>query len=139
MNKRISCRAIIIEDDSIILLFRRKKIGSEMKEYYSLPGGGVEEGETLEESIIREIKEELSIDIKIIKYLGQREDDSSIQHFFCCKKINGIPKLGGPEVERCCEENYYEIRYIKLTDIENTDVFYKDLIKEAIKLMTKKE
>ncbi|MFA7688788.1 MAG: NUDIX domain-containing protein [Bacilli bacterium] len=135
MNKRISCRAIIIENDSIILLYRRKKKGNEIVEYYSLPGGGLEEGESLEKNIFREIKEELTIDIDIIKYLGKREDDSSIQHFFCCIKTNGIPKLGGPEIKRCCEENYYEIRFIKLTDVDNINVFYKDIIKEAIKLV----
>lgn len=34
------------------------------EEYYVFPGGGVEEGESSDEALEREIKEELSFDIK---------------------------------------------------------------------------
>ena len=37
------------------------------QEYYTFPGGGLEEGETPEEGTIREIKEELGINVKIVK------------------------------------------------------------------------
>lgn len=40
------------------------------KNWYGLPGGGVEEGETYEQGIIRECKEEIGCDIKIETLLG---------------------------------------------------------------------
>ena len=49
MEKRISSRAIIIEDGKLLTMFRRKtKKDGSVKEYYVIPGGGLEENETLE-------------------------------------------------------------------------------------------
>ena len=59
MEKRVSSRAIIIEDGKLLAMFRRKiKKDGSIKEYYVIPGGGLEEGETLEETAIRETAEE---------------------------------------------------------------------------------
>ena len=38
-------------------------------DYYTFPGGGQEENETLEDGTKREIKEELGIDVEVIKLL----------------------------------------------------------------------
>ena len=46
------------------------------QEYYTFPGGGLEEGETPEEGTIREIKEELNADIEVNEYIGE-----SIHHY----------------------------------------------------------
>ena len=51
MNKRVSSRAIIIKDNKLVVLFRRRIRDGKVVEYYSLPGGGLEEGETLEENM----------------------------------------------------------------------------------------
>lgn len=44
------------------------------KGQYDLPGGFIEPGETAEQAVIREAKEELSVDVKIIKYLDNIPD-----------------------------------------------------------------
>ena len=46
--KRISSRAIIIEDNKLLVMFIRKIKNGIKKEYYVIHGGGLEEGETLE-------------------------------------------------------------------------------------------
>ncbi len=57
MSKRVSSRRIIIENDYVYLMFRRRiKENGEKKEYYVIPGGGVNENETLEDNVIRELK-----------------------------------------------------------------------------------
>ena len=130
MNKRVSSRAIIIEDNKLLTMFRRKiKNDGSVKEYYVIPGGGLEEGETLEENVIRELKEEFNVDIEIIKFLGTEEYEDTIANYFLCKIVNGIPKLGGEELERMTPQNYYEIKYIDLKDIDNYDINAKDIIK----------
>ena len=56
MEKRVSARAIIIEDGKLLTMFRRKKKeDGSYQEYYAIPGGGLEENETLK-NVIREIK-----------------------------------------------------------------------------------
>ena len=51
--------AIIIRDGKV-LLFHRQKPG---RDYYILPGGGVELEESFEEACIREVKEETGLDV----------------------------------------------------------------------------
>ena len=127
---RISGRAIIIEDGKLLTMFRRKN----RREYYVIPGGGQEENETLEETVKRELKEEFSVDIDIIGYLGSREYNDTIGHYYHCKIVNGTPKLGGEELDRMSEDNYYEIRYI---DLDNLDVLDSNLIELVQKAINK--
>lgn len=130
MEKRVSSRAIIIEDGKLLAMFRRKvKKDGSIKEYYVIPGGGLEDGETFEENVIRELKEEFNVDIEVVKFLGTEEYDDTIANYFLCKIVNGTPKLGGEELERMTPENYYEIRYINLNEIDNYDINAKDIIK----------
>ena len=132
MKKRVSSRGIIIDNDCVYLMFRRRiKDDVTIKEYYSIPGGRAEDNETLEDAVIREIKEEFSVDIKIDGYLGKDEGDDSIAHFFLCSITNGIPCLGGEELERCTESNYYEIRKVPIKDLDKVDILSVDMIKKA--------
>lgn len=132
MDKRISARGIIIEGDNVYTMFRRKiKDNGKLKEYYVIPGGGIEANETLEENVIREMKEEFSVDVKIKGYLGKDESEDTIAHFFSCEIINGEPVLGGEELERCTESNYYEIRKVPIKDLDKIDILSIDMIMKA--------
>ena len=133
MEKRVSARAIIIENGEVLTMFRRKKKDDgSVKEYYVMPGGGVEEGESLEDTVIRELKEEYNVDIEIIKYLGTDEREKTIGHMFLCKIIEGIPTLSGEELDRCTEDNYYEIRRVNVNKLDDIDIDGKDFIRKAL-------
>lgn len=59
---------LIINNSNELLLILRKK--SPEKNFWSIPGGAIEFGETAENAVIREVKEELNIDCKIKKFIG---------------------------------------------------------------------
>ena len=123
MKKRESARAIIIEGNKVLTMFRRKKKDDgTYKEYYVIPGGGVEENETLIQTCIRELKEEYNVDIKILGYLGRDEKETTIGHLFHAEIINGIPTLGGEESKRNNPDNYYEIRSVDLDKLNEVDI-----------------
>ena len=62
---RVRVAAVVLVDDEIILV-RQTKGG---RDYYLLPGGGVERGETLEEALVREVAEETGIVIRVVRPL----------------------------------------------------------------------
>ena len=75
--------AIIINDDKILAL------KDEVSPYYYLPGGRVQIGETAEEALLQEIKEELEVDVKIVRplWLNQsffNEDVTKINYHEIC-------------------------------------------------------
>jgi 8-oxo-dGTP diphosphatase len=61
--------AIVEFSDKRILLVKRRT--APFKGYWALPGGRVEAGETVEQTVIREVKEETGLDVEIVKKIGE--------------------------------------------------------------------
>ena len=99
--KRIRVAGIILIDGGIALMHRKDVLKRpEMPEYYTIPGGGLEEGETFEEGTKREIKEEFGIDVKVEKLLYEQESQkfNQIEKYYLCKYEKGTFGTGkGPE------------------------------------------
>ena len=129
---RVSARAIIIENEKVLLMFRRKLDGDKIKEYYVVPGGGQDEGETLEQTVKRELNEELGVEIEIIKFVGEETFKESNSHYYLCKITNGVPALGGEELERMTEENFYEPRWVKIKKLDEIVVHGKEFVKKCV-------
>lgn len=93
-NNKITIRVagIVMMNDGIVFMHRKNVIrNKDYQEYYTFPGGHLEEGETLEEGVIREIKEEFGINVKVVRKLYELENDrvNMKEYFFLCKYIDG--------------------------------------------------
>ena len=122
-NKRVipGVPAIIRNSKGEILLGKRGKSAYLYYGYWGLPGGLIEYGETVEQAIKRELKEELGVDSKVIKYgkpfmnLPTKEipvQDLSIP-VYC--KIKGEPQ---PKDETS------EVRWFKPSEIKKMKLAY---------------
>ena len=120
MDKRVC--AIIIKDNRILLMHRIKN----GQEYFVFPGGGIKENESEEDAVIREVKEELSLDTKIDKLAFQIENRGQEELYFLIKEFSGTPKLGSPEKERMNENNQYHPEWIGLDTASNLVNFYPE-------------
>ena len=82
--------AIIIENDKV---FATQRGYGEFKDGWEFPGGKIEPGETTEEAIVREIKEELDTEVEVIELLDTVEYDYPNFHLsmgcFICKIKSG--------------------------------------------------
>lgn len=79
---RIAARALIIKDDAVLLV-REVAEG----EHWSIPGGGVDHGETIESSLTREVEEELGVPAKDVA------SDFEIIHYNIGNVVNGVPRM----------------------------------------------
>lgn len=84
-NKRVSARAIIFMGDKIVSMYREK----DGRKFYTFPGGGMEEGETEEACVQREVLEEFGITIKPVKKVYVYENERSLEHYYICEHISG--------------------------------------------------
>jgi 8-oxo-dGTP diphosphatase len=84
--------AIIIYNQKILCVQRGKGNHSYLAYKYEFPGGKVEQGETEQQAIIREIKEELDLEISVQKkFLSVQHSYPDITitlHSFLCKCDN---------------------------------------------------
>lgn len=64
--QRIEATAFILKNNKLLIL-KRSKNKKVLPEYYEMPGGGIEFGESPEEAIKREVKEEAGLNIKVLK------------------------------------------------------------------------
>lgn len=107
---------ILDEKKEKILLMKRGEKSKNEAGYWSKPGGAVEFGETVVESVKREIKEELNIEIDIWGYSLHTDHiiKKENQHWVSPNLIGKISK-GEPEImepDKCSE-----IKWFKLTEL----------------------
>lgn len=63
MRVQLAGCVIINKNEELLVLWKKKH------EHYEFPGGKVEEGEIIEQAATRECKEELGVDVTIVRYL----------------------------------------------------------------------
>lgn len=112
MKSRVS--AVIIQGTKILLMHRYKP---EKGEYYVLPGGKMDENETLIDALKREIKEETNLDILEFEKVAEFENvekDYQPNFVYLINKFEGKPKIIGEEATQNNENNKYELKWIEL-------------------------
>ena len=122
--------AVIKDNDKYFCCMRGP--GRAIAYKWEFPGGKVEEHESKEHALIREIKEELNSDISIIAYLGTvnhkyldiEKPFEITMHAFLCSLING--KL---ELSEHVDSKYATIDEMKLMDFADADKPILDMIK----------
>lgn len=75
-HPRVGCGALIVNDKNEVLLLLRSVKSRDEFGYWSQPGGGLDYGETIEQGIKREIKEEVGVTVKLIKYLSYTDQNN---------------------------------------------------------------
>jgi len=96
----LAVSAAIIRDGKVLIVRRARPPAGGL---YTLPGGGVEVGETLIEAVVREVREETALTIEPVALAGYREaitrdgDGRIERHFvilpFAARWIAGEPML----------------------------------------------
>jgi len=64
-NDWLGAFGLLENDDGVLLVANRRLIDGEPTLVWDLPGGGVEPGETLEEALVREMREETGLEVEV--------------------------------------------------------------------------
>lgn len=130
--------AVIVEDGKLVLVKRGVEPG---KGKWSIPGGGVELGEEVRDTAVREAKEECGLDIELvgdtpmdaIDNILESENERLRYHYvildFLARPIGGTLRAGG---------DVTEVRWVPLEEVETYDLtntfrlFFKKHRKELI-------
>jgi 8-oxo-dGTP diphosphatase len=107
--------AVILVDGKLLLCQRKKGARYELK--WEFPGGKVEEGESVEECVQRELKEELGIHAgrigSIRTEISHYDDGSSYEVSYCY-----IPSFTGGIVNQVFEE----VQWVTREQLRNKDI-----------------
>lgn len=115
VKKRINVVGAVIEDDNKIFVAERAY--GFLKGKWEFPGGKVEEGETKEQALIREIEEELDSEIKVDKYITtvDYEYETFFLHMdvYLCNLVSGALKTK--------ENEHLAAKWVNKTELKNLD------------------
>jgi 8-oxo-dGTP diphosphatase len=97
-HSRVGVGAVILREDQILLILRGKAPQANM---WSIPGGKVESFEPLANAIVREVKEELNLTVKIEGLLDTAETMDNFEHWISIiyevSIVEGEPKSMEPD------------------------------------------
>lgn len=112
---------MIVKDDKVLLIHRLR----DGRDYWVFPGGSIEEGESVEEALDREMTEELGIKVHEKELLFEIENAGRTEYCFLIKDYSGNPQIGGPELERMNEQNQYLLEEKSMAELHKINLLPK--------------
>jgi 8-oxo-dGTP diphosphatase len=123
--------AIIPYPQDKILLIKRDTVP--FNGYWALPGGRAEPGETVEQTIVREVKEETGLDVMVVRKVGEyheqgTKDGVKYDYYPACFLVRAV----GGEIRRQQGE-IQEIKLFKISEIpENLAFVHNQMVNDYV-------
>lgn len=135
MNKKLrkAVRCYVIKDNKVVVI--KYKDGNIKAGYYEIPGGKIEEGETPEQTVVREMKEETGLEVSNLINKGNMIIEYPNRIFelnvFLCKNYKGKPQEFKENISQWMEINALLQQDKILSNVMILDRFFiKGLIDE---------
>ena len=129
------------KQESKVLLMHRFKNG---EEYYVVPGGGLNEGETFQEAAVRELAEEAQVYITVddLRPICYHEDEENRSWYYYAERDTldeAFISPDSPEAHRMSENNQYHLEWVPLKDVKTLPIWPSYLQFEITKHCSEKD
>ncbi len=105
-----SVGAVVVRDRSVLVV---RMTYSPTQGQYMLPGGVVESGETMEETVVREVREETGVETRSVGIFGVYsivyDGETHTYILWLMEPVSGEPLADGSEIDHCCFLSFDEI------------------------------
>lgn len=127
---RHTSRGIVVRNGKILLMERWRP----GMHYFSIPGGGIEAGETPEQTAVREIHEETTIRVTTDRLVLIMRDGDTDHKIYLCTYIDGEPRLevDAPEFLHMTEDNKFKPGWVDISSLPETPFTYWQPIKQPL-------
>lgn len=128
--KEINVVCAIIKNNKNEIMCCQRENGKSLGGYWEFPGGKIEKNETNEQTIIREIKEELNIDIEVNRFIKstvyQYEFAQVTLHAYECRMItDDIKMLDHQDIKWLSKEEIGKLNWAP-ADVEIIDYIIEE-------------
>ncbi len=127
--KSIKVVAAVISDNEKI--FATERGYGEFKGWWEFPGGKIEDGETPQEALEREIKEELATEISVGEYIHTIEYDYPTFHlsmdcYWCSIKSGELTLLEAEDAKWLTKDTLKSVKWLP-ADLELIDIIEREM------------
>jgi 8-oxo-dGTP diphosphatase len=116
--KKNRSTAIIIRNGKLLLIQRHRP----GRDFYVLPGGGVNFEENFEQACIREVKEETGLDVLAIRLVNRYITLEKEENYYLTQVTPGEPLLGGAEAKRQSPDDSYAFSWVDKAQLESLNL-----------------
>lgn len=138
-TQSIAAFGIVFDDQNKILCIQRKEtdLAHPFHNKWAVPGGGVDHGEHPRDTVLREVKEETGLTVKLLSdypivksYLYENHTDQGILLFYPAKYVSG-------DIHTEHEIGVSDVRWFRYEEINETEFVpsTKSIIAEARKIL----
>lgn len=117
MKKWLGAAGVCVSDKKLLMILQGTP---DEPKRWSVPSGGLEDGETFEECCVRELREETGYDVEIIRPIFKKESHYADAWYFDVQITGGRAKIQDPD------HLIYEIAWKSVEEIEHLDLSFPE-------------